>query len=168
VRGRAGLCNVRGGEDLRDIFAPDAAEALWSVTRTVAPLYNRGMSSPADAKYTQTHEWHRLSGDTVTLGITKFAVNELTDVTYVQMKPAGTKVSAGQPVGEVESVKATSDIYSAVGGEIVEVNKALSDDPSLVNTDPYGKGWLVKLKVSDAAALGGLMDAKAYDAKYPA
>ena len=126
------------------------------------------MSSPTDAKFTQTHEWFRASGSTVTLGITKFAVNELTDVTYVQMKPVGTKVSAGQTVGEVESVKATSDIYSAIAGEIVEINTALTDDPSLVNTDPYGKGWLCKLKVADAAPLNTLMDATTYDAKYPA
>lgn len=125
------------------------------------------MASPTDAKYTQSHEWHRLAGNVVTLGVTKFAVNELTDITYVQMKPAGTKVAAGQTVGEVESVKATSDIYSAVGGEIIEVNTALTDDPSLVNNDPYGKGWLVKLKVADSAPLNSLMDAAAYDAKYP-
>lgn len=127
-----------------------------------------GMSSPTDAKFTQTHEWFRVAGNTVTLGITKFAVNELTDVTYVQMKPVGTKVAAGQTVGEVESVKATSDIYSAIAGEISEVNTALADDPSLVNTDPFGKGWLCKLKVADAAALASLMDSKTYDSKYPA
>jgi glycine cleavage system H protein len=126
------------------------------------------MSSPADCRFTDSHEWHRLSGDTVTLGITKFAVNELTDVTYVQMKGTGTKVAPGQSLGEVESVKATSDVYSAVPGEIVEVNGALASDPSLVNTDPFGKGWLVKIKVSDKKPLDALMDAKAYDAKYPA
>ncbi|MDX2114267.1 MAG: glycine cleavage system protein GcvH [Planctomycetota bacterium] len=126
------------------------------------------MSSPSDAKYSQTHEWHRLSGDTLTLGITKFAVAELTDITYVQMKAVGTRVGAGQSVGEVESVKATSDIYSAVAGEIVEVNPALADNPALVNDDPYGKGWLVKLKVSDAGAMSGLMDAATYDSKYKA
>lgn len=126
------------------------------------------MSSPTECKYSQTHEWHRVSGDTVTLGITTFAVNELTDITYVQMKPKGTRVAAGQAVGEVESVKATSDVYSGVAGEIVEVNAALTDDPSLVNTDPFGKGWLVKLRVSDPAGLSKLMDAAAYDSKYKA
>lgn len=124
------------------------------------------MSSPSDAKYSESHEWHRVNGDTVTIGITTFAVNELTDITYVQMKAAGTVVQAGQTIGEVESVKATSDIYSAVAGTITEVNAALGDHPEFVNTDPYGKGWLVKLKMSDAAGLKGLMDAKAYDAKY--
>ena len=126
------------------------------------------MSSPTDRKYTQSHEWHKPDGATVTLGITKFAVDELTDVTYVQMKPVGTRLSAGDSVGEVESVKATSDVYSAVGGEIIEINGALADDPSLVNTDPYGKGWLVKLRVSDSGPLSALMDGAAYDAKYSA
>jgi glycine cleavage system H protein len=84
------------------------------------------------------------------------------------MKGVGTTIKAGDAVGEVESVKATSDIYSAVGGKIIEVNKALSDDPSLVNTDPYGKGWLIKLEVADTAPLKNLMDSASYDKKYPA
>ena len=125
------------------------------------------MPSPANCRYTESHEWHRTEGDTVVLGITQFAVNNLTDVTYVNMKPAGTKLKAGDAVGEVESVKATSDVYSAVGGEIVAVNAALNDDPSLVNTDPYGKGWLVKIKAADTSPLNALMDGKAYDGKYP-
>ena len=124
------------------------------------------MSSPTDRKYTESHEWHKPEGATVTLGITKFAVDELTDVTYVQMKGVGSRLSAGDSVGEVESVKATSDIYTAVGGEIIEINGALADDPSLVNTDPYGKGWLVKLRVSDASPLNSLMDGATYDSKY--
>lgn len=124
------------------------------------------MSSPTDRKYTDSHEWLKSEGASLTLGITKFAVDELTDVTYVQMKPAGTKLQAGESVGEVESVKATSDIYSPVGGEIIEINGALNSDPSLVNTDPFGKGWLVKLKATDTAPLDGLMDGAAYDAKY--
>lgn len=126
------------------------------------------MPSPANAVYTDSHEWHRLEGQTVTLGITQFAVNELTDITYVEMKGVGTTIKPGDAVGEVESVKATSDIYSAVGGKIVEVNKALSDDPSLVNTDPYGKGWLIKIQVADAAPLKNLHDSATYDKKYPA
>lgn len=124
------------------------------------------MSSPTDRKYTESHEWHKTEGATVTLGITKFAVDELTDVTYVQMKAVGARLNAGDSVGEVESVKATSDIYTAVGGEIVEVNQALANDPSLVNTDPYGKGWLVKLRVSDTSPLNALMDGATYDSKY--
>lgn len=126
------------------------------------------MASPADRVYSDSHEWHKLEGDTLTLGLTQFAVNALTDVTYVEMKKAGTKFAPGEIVGEVESVKTTSDVYCAAGGEIVEVNKALSDDPSLLNSDPYGKGWLIKVKVSDASKLGGLMNAAKYDAAHPA
>lgn len=126
------------------------------------------MGSPADRVYSESHEWHKLEGDTLTLGLTQFAVNALTDVTYVEMKKAGTKVAAGDIVGEVESVKTTSDVYCAAGGEIAEVNKALGDDPSLLNSDPYGKGWLIKVKVSDKSKLSGLMDSAKYDAAHPA
>ncbi len=121
------------------------------------------MPTPADRKYTESHEWVKDAGGTVTLGVTQFAVDELTDITYVQMKPTGTKVAAGGAVGEIESVKATSDIYSPVAGEIVEVNKTLSDDPSLVNKDPYGAGWLVKIKATDVGPMAKLMDGPAYE-----
>lgn len=121
------------------------------------------MSNPTDRKYAETHEWHLVQGDVVTIGITTHAVDQLTDITFVEMKPVGTKVGAGDSVGEVESVKTTSDIYSGVAGTISEVNSALSDHPELINTDPYGKGWLVKLKVSDSSGLAKLMDAAAYE-----
>ncbi|MGP1345662.1 MAG: glycine cleavage system protein GcvH [Phycisphaerales bacterium] len=124
------------------------------------------MASPADCKYTDSHEWHRNDSGVVTVGITKFAVSELTDITYAELKPVGATIEPGGAIGEVESVKATSDVYSAVGGEIVEVNQALIDNPSLLNDDPYDKGWLVKIKPADTAPLDALMDAKAYDAKY--
>lgn len=122
------------------------------------------MPSPADRLYSQTHEWHKVEGDVVTLGITRHAVDALTDITYVSMKPKGTKVAAGGGVGEVESVKTTSDIYSAVAGEIIEVNGSLGDDPGQLNADPYGKGWLIKIKLSDKAGLAALMDGAKYDA----
>lgn len=125
------------------------------------------MSLPTDRLYAETHEWHKIEGDTLTLGLTRFAVDQLTDVTYVQMKPAGTTLRAGDIVGEVESVKTTSDIYSALSGEIIEVNAALADDPSLVNSDPYDAGWLVKIKVADKAGSEKLMDAKTYEAAHP-
>jgi len=125
------------------------------------------MSSPNEIRYTDTHEWVRTEGDIVTLGITQHAVDELTDITYVEMHMAGESVSAGEPLGEIESVKATSDVYSPIAGEIIEVNEKLTDDPSLVNTDPYGEGWLVKVRVADQSGLGGLMDATSYDEKYP-
>ncbi|XVJ60396.1 MAG: glycine cleavage system protein GcvH [Tepidisphaera sp.] len=125
------------------------------------------MPSPADRQYSSSHEWHKLEGDTLTVGITRFAVDALTDVTYVELKKKGTKLKAGDTIGEVESVKTTSDVYSAAAGEIVDTNAALSDDPSLINSDPYGKGWLVKVKVSDQAGLAGLMNQADYDKQYP-
>lgn len=109
-----------------------------------------------------------MEGDLVVLGLTPFAVAELTDITFVEMQGAGTEIGAGDSIGEVESVKATSDVYSAVGGEIAEVNSALDDNPGLLNSDPFGAGWLVKIKASDVGALDGLMDAGAYDEKYSA
>ncbi len=124
------------------------------------------MAVPADRKYSESHEWHKVEGNTVTLGLTQFAVDQLTDVTFVEMKPVGFKFKAGTTIGEVESVKTTSDIYCAADGEVAEVNKAVVDDPSLLNTDPYGKGWLVKIKVADAAGLSKLMDAATYGKQY--
>ncbi|MGE3109507.1 MAG: glycine cleavage system protein GcvH [Phycisphaerales bacterium] len=122
-----------------------------------------GITTPSDRVYSESHEWHKVEGEIVTLGLTAFAVDQLTDVTYVQMKPAGTKFKAGESIGEVESVKTTSDVYSAVGGEITEVNAAAVEDPSLLNTDPYGKGWLVKIRMSDSSGLGRCMDKAKYD-----
>ena len=121
------------------------------------------MSSPSDLRYSDSHEWFRLEGDVVTMGITQFAADQLTDVTYAAMKPAGTTLAAGESVGEVESVKTTGDVYSAVAGEIIEVNEAISADPSLVNTDPYGEGWMVRIRTSDPSPLSSLKDGAAYD-----
>lgn len=122
---------------------------------------------PTDRVYSQSHEWHKVEGGTLTLGITQFAVDQLTDVTYVQMKPPGFKFTPGQPLGEVESVKTTSDIYCACAGETIEVNTALADNPGLLNSDPYVKGWLVKVKIADPAGLSTCMDAAAYTKLYP-
>ena len=124
------------------------------------------MASPTDCLYTDSHEWFRKDGDIVTVGITQFATNELTDITYVEMKPAGTTISTGDALGEVESVKTTSDVYSAFNGEVIEVNEAAASDPSLLNQDPYGAGWLVKLKF-DGDGNSDLLDPTAYDSKYP-
>ena len=126
------------------------------------------MSRPAECRFTETHEWLDLDGDVVTVGITQYAADELTDVTYVEMKPARTTVLPGYSVGEVESVKTTSDIYSAIGGEIIEVNKKAGADPSLLNSDPYGRGWLIKIRTADPALLDGLMDWKTYQKRFPA
>ncbi len=124
------------------------------------------MASPTDCLYTDSHEWFRKEGDVVTIGITQFATNELTDITYVEMKPAGTAIKVGDALGEVESVKTSSDVYSAFSGEVVEVNDAASSDPSLLNQDPYGAGWLIKLRF-DGDAGTDLLEPSAYDSKYP-
>lgn len=124
------------------------------------------MTAPDDRRYSDSHEWFKVEGDTVTVGITQFAVDQLTDVTFAEMKGSGTSVSAGDAVGEVESVKTTSDIYTAVDGEITEVNGELDSNPGIINEDPYGKGWLVKLKAGDTSALESLMDAGTYNAEH--
>jgi glycine cleavage system H protein len=123
------------------------------------------MSLPTDRRYTASHEWHKQEGDVVTIGITQHAVDELTDITYVDLPAAGKKVEAGKRFGEIESVKATAELYAAVSGEVVENNAALKDDPSLVNSDPYGKGWMIKVK-APGADLGALMTAEQYTAKH--
>lgn len=123
------------------------------------------MSSPADRKYSESHEWFKAEGDVVTIGVTRFAVDQLTDITFVEMKKKGASIGAGDTIGEIESVKATSDIYSSVPGEIIEVNDALSDNPGAINDDPYGAGWLCRIKASDLSALKSLKDASAYDAE---
>lgn len=125
------------------------------------------MADPATYRYSDSHEWFSVDGDVVTIGITQYAADELTDITYVELKPAGTSIDAGTPIGEVESVKTTSDVYSVVGGEILEVNQATIDDPSVLNRDPAGEGWLVRLQTTDLAPLEGLMDQATYDERYP-
>ena len=114
--------------------------------------------------YTPEHEWIRLDGDTATVGITDFAQGQLGDIVFVELPDAGRQVSKGGEAAVVESVKAASDVYAPVTGEVTEANGALSDDPSLVNTDPEGEGWFFRLRLADAAQLDGLMDADAYKA----
>jgi glycine cleavage system H protein len=125
------------------------------------------MASPSEARFTDSHEWLTVDGDVVTLGISLFAANELTDITYVEMQPVGTTLDPGDSVGEVESVKTTGDVYSPIGGEIIEVNSAVSDDPSLLNSDPFGAGWLIRIKANDLSPLEKLMDQATYDEKHP-
>ncbi|MCH7227363.1 glycine cleavage system protein GcvH [Haloferula sp. A504] len=120
------------------------------------------MNIPEDLRYDKSHEWVRLEGDTATIGITDHAQEELTDVVFVELPEVGRAVDAGDPTAVVESVKAASDIYSPVAGEVVEVNDAVEADPALVNTDPYGAGWIYKLKVRDMAQVEAMMDAAAY------
>jgi glycine cleavage system H protein len=120
------------------------------------------MNIPADLRYCASHEWIRLEGDIATVGISDHAQAELTDVVFVELPTIGRKVDAGDPTAVVESVKAASDIYAPIGGEVIEANDAVEADPSLVNTDPYGKGWIFKLRVKDTADAARLMDASAY------
>ena len=121
------------------------------------------MTTPTDLRFATSHEWVRLDGDIATVGISDHAQEELTDVVFVELPAMGRAVDVGDPTAVVESVKAASDIYAPVGGEVVEVNPAVEADPSLVNTDPYGKGWIFKLKVNNAADVSSLLDAAAYE-----
>ena len=121
------------------------------------------MASPADCKYTKEHEWVRLEGETAAVGITDFAQQELGDVVFVELPAAGTSVKQGQTFGAVESVKAASDLYAPLSGEVVEANDALNDSPDTVNKDPYGEGWMLKVRPADLAEINTLMDAAAYD-----
>lgn len=123
------------------------------------------MGVPNDRRYLKSHEWHKLDGNICTIGITKFAADELTDITYVSLPKVGKEITAGQPLGEIESVKATSDLYSGVSGVVVEVNGRLGDSPELVNSDAFGDGWLVKVQVNDPSQLDRLMTAEQYDAQ---
>lgn len=123
------------------------------------------MGAPADRRYITTHEWHKLDGDICTIGISQFAADELTDVTYVSLPAVGKEVVANQPFGEIESVKATSDLTSGVSGVVTEINGRLEESPELVNDDPFGEGWMIKLKVSDPSALNALLTAEAYEAQ---
>jgi glycine cleavage system H protein len=122
------------------------------------------MNIPTDLRYNNSHEWVRLEGDVATVGITDHAQAELTDVVFVELPAVGRQVDMGDPTAVVESVKAASDIYAPISGEIIEGNPEVEADPALVNTDPYGKGWIFKMRVKDVAAVEKLMDAAAYQA----
>jgi glycine cleavage system H protein len=112
--------------------------------------------------YTQEHEWIRVEGDQATVGITDFAQGQLGDIVFVELPEAGRQVGKGGEAAVVESVKAASDVYAPVSGEVTEANQALTDDPALANTDPEGEGWFFRLRLSDTGELDGLMDADAY------
>jgi glycine cleavage system H protein len=119
---------------------------------------------PSDYRYTKEHEWIKVSGDAGTIGITDYAQHELGDVVFVEMPAAGTKITAGQVFGTVESVKAVSEIFAPVSGDVTEGNATLSATPETVNNDPHGAGWLIKVKLANPAEVSGLMDAAAYQA----
>jgi glycine cleavage system H protein len=120
--------------------------------------------TPTDLRYTEQHEWVRDDGDVVTVGITRYAQDQLGDVVYVDLPTAGAEVSVGEAFGEVESTKSVSDLYAPVTGVVVERNEDLDERPELVNLDPYGEGWLVTIRVADRDVLGELLDADAYRA----
>jgi len=119
---------------------------------------------PEDLKYAKTDEWIRVDGDTATVGISDYAQDALNDIVYVEFKDVGDTISQGETFGEVESVKAASELVMPVSGEILEVNTTLEDSPETINSDPYGDGWLVKIKITDASGLDALLDAAAYKA----
>lgn len=121
------------------------------------------MAVPADRKYAQTHEWFKVEGQAVTIGISQFAADELTDITFVELPEVGSDVAPGSSIGEIESVKATSELYTAVGGKVTAVNDALAEEPERLNNDPFESGWMVKLEVSDLSPLEKLMDSATYD-----
>jgi glycine cleavage system H protein len=120
------------------------------------------MPVPTDRTYLETHEWHRVDGDVVTIGITQFAADELTDITYVALPKVGDKIAANGRWGEVESVKATSDLYSGISGTISAVNDELTANPGLVNTNPYDAGWMIKIKPDNADDVKKLLSPEEY------
>ena len=120
------------------------------------------MNIPAELKYTKEHEWVRVEGNTATIGITAFAQGELGDIVYVEVDTLDEEVAQDQVFGTVEAVKTVSDLFSPLSGTVIELNPELADTPELVNSDPYGAGWMIKLEIKDAGELDGLMDAAAY------
>ena len=122
------------------------------------------MEFPEELKYTAEHEWVLVEGDLAVIGITDFAQDALGDVVFVELPAVGTEVTTGKAFGVVESVKAVSDVYAPVSGTIEEINEELPDAPEIINTSPYGDGWMIKIRMSDPGELDGLMDAAAYQA----
>ena len=122
------------------------------------------MNIPAELKYTKDHEWIKIEGDIATIGITDFAQSELGDIVYVEVESLGDTLDKDEVFGTVEAVKTVSDLFLPLSGEIVEFNENLESEPEKVNTDPYGEGWMIKLKIADRDEISGLMDDAAYKA----
>ena len=122
------------------------------------------MNVPAELKYTKEHEWIRVEGEEPVVGITDYAQSQLGDIVFVECETVGDALEAGETFGTVEAVKTVSDLYLPVAGEVLEFNEELEGEPELVNKDPYGKGWIVKIKISDETELDGLLNADAYKA----
>ena len=121
------------------------------------------MATPEDNRYAKSHEYVHVEGDVGTIGITEYAQKELGDVVFVELPQVGTQLEAGDELGSIESVKAVSELFSPVSGEVIEINEALADKPELVNTDPWGDGWMIRLRLSDATEVDELMSAEEYD-----
>lgn len=119
-------------------------------------------ASPSDRRYLETHEWHKPEGGLVVIGVSKFAVDELTDITFLDIKKKSGAVKAGDSFGEIESVKATSELYCGIDGTVEAVNQAVLDNPAIINEDPYEKGWLIKIKPTNPGQLDKLLTADAY------
>lgn len=117
---------------------------------------------PEDLKYAESDEWVRVEGDTATIGISDYAQDALNDLVYAEFKEVGAALAAGETFGEIESVKAASEVYMPIAGEIIEVNSELEGEPEIVNEDPYGNGWMIKIRITDDTNLASLMDAAAY------
>ncbi len=122
------------------------------------------MSSPAELKYTKEHEWVRFEGDTAVVGVTAYAQGELGDIVFIEVETVGETLEEGETFGTIEAVKTVSDMYMPVSGEVLEFNETLNTNPELVNKDPFGEGWIVKIKLTEGAGIGHLLDAAAYDA----
>lgn len=122
------------------------------------------MSVPTDLRYTRDHEWVRLDGEEAVVGITQYAADQLGDIVFVELPDTGKALEASRPFGVVESVKAVSDLFAPLTGEVVSTNEALTGGPELVNSDPYGEGWMIRLRLADPSDLDDLLDADAYDA----
>ncbi len=122
------------------------------------------MSIPSDLYYTADHEWVRMEGDIATIGVTHYAQGELGDIVFVEVETEGETLEAEEVFGTIEAVKTVSDLILPITGEIIEMNKAIDDDPSLINDDPFGAGWIIKVHVSNPSDVEGLMDATAYEA----
>ncbi|NVK05286.1 MAG: glycine cleavage system protein GcvH [Flavobacteriia bacterium] len=120
------------------------------------------MNIPADLKYSKDHEWVKVEGDVATVGITDFAQGELGDIVFIDIDQEGETLDAEEVFGSVEAVKTVSDLFMPIGGEVAEVNELLADEPEKVNSDPYGEGWMVKIKISDSSEVDGLMSADEY------
>lgn len=120
------------------------------------------MKVPLELKYTKSHEWIRVNGNIATCGITDYAQSELSDIIYVELHPIGSKIQKGKPFGTIEAVKAVSDLYAPVSGKIIEINKELANSPNLINEDPYEKGWMTKIEMSEPDEVNELLTSEEY------